>query len=432
MEKERYNLNKGRERPPYKPKDIRCPGCGATLTIKDERSELVVCEYCGSHLDVTASEEKVLGKGPGRKQDFPLKLGDSFRYKGTRFEIIARMAFIEDNDYSEMTRQYLLYNPRRGVIWLDEYQGQYSISRNSHVMPTSEPFTKTRGDILKTHDGNKWVTEGIGIYDLIYVDGALPWIAKVGDEIQYAEFSEESGSGKQYEVQKIAGEIEYGMGKALSLEFVRRATKKPDLGKEMVRKAPADAATIRKLANHLLLIASLAMVVNGIFSLYCLYSSEVVLDQGFTESQLTGKTFSKPFKVAENNNVIKITTTASPSLNNEWMAMKFAIVRSDDMVLHVGNSDIAYYYDGDQSEGGQENSEYIKIPQAGTYRLLLHAVSAQGNATTSTTTQHGARIRIKDGVLTPRYFNGAAILSLIFCFIIFSLYGLWMSGDYDD
>ncbi|MBC8394576.1 MAG: DUF4178 domain-containing protein [Deltaproteobacteria bacterium] len=433
MEKERFDLNKRRERPPYKPKDIHCPNCGAALTIKDERSELLVCDYCESHLDVSEAEKKVLGKGPEHKQEFPLQLGDSFQYKGARYEIISRMAFVEDFDYTEMTRQYLLYNPRRGTMWLDEYMGRYSISSDTHVMPTSNPFTKQRGDILDTYDERKWVTEGTGTYELVHVDGSLPWIAKVGDKIQYAEFSEKSGSGLQYEVQSIGREIEYGTGKALPIELVRRATKKPDLGTDIPRKDPLDAAKTMAFYKSLMLVSFLSLVVNGILALYCISCGEVVLYQKFTASELNGEVFSYPFDVAKQNNVIKIETSAEPRLNNEWMAMDIAVVESEDIAIHVFDSNIQYYQgvEGDErwSEGSQHETAYVKIPRAGTYSLLLHAVSARGNTSSASKSTHGAAISVTDGALLPHFFIGAGILSVIILVLTVVSYSKWKQED---
>jgi ribosomal protein S27E len=433
MEKEKFSLKKGRKRPPYKPKEIRCPGCGAALTIKTERSEMVVCEYCASQLGVSATEQKVLGKGPGQKEYFPLNLGDSFQYRGARFEIISRMAFIEDNDPTDKTRQYLLYNPRRGPLWLDEYQGQYSISNDTHVMPKTDVFAKKRGDILETHDERKWITEGVGIYQLAYVDGALPWVAKTGDNILYAEFSEKSGSGMQYEVQKIGGEIEYGTGKALPLEVVRRATKKPDLGKETVSRTFVDAAKTRKFYISLMLFACVALVINGLLSLYSLTCGRVVLNQTFKGAQLSGEVYSDPFEVAKADNIIKISVTASPRLSNAWMAMDIALLESEDKVIHVYDNDIQYYHgvEGGESwsEGGQSKTAYIKIPRAGIYQLLLHAVSAIGNTPRATRSLYGASIRVKDGALMPHFFISAAILSALILIVSVVFYSKWKTAD---
>ena len=80
-DKARFALNKGRPRPAYQPKAIRCAHCGAGLTQKDERSELIVCDYCGSRLDVSREEMAVLGQGGGKDVDFAVKVGDSFRYR---------------------------------------------------------------------------------------------------------------------------------------------------------------------------------------------------------------------------------------------------------------------------------------------------------------------------------------------------------------
>ena len=436
MEKDKYRLQEGRKRPAYKPKNIRCPGCGAGLTVKDERSKLVVCEYCSCHLYVTESEKKVLGKSLDPVQHFPLKIGDSFHYKATHFEIIARMAFIEDGDYSELTRQYLLYNPRMGTRWLDEYQGRYSLSKDSHVMPTSNPFEKQRGDVLKTHDGRRWITEETGLYELIYVDGALPWIAKVGDRISYAEFSEKSGSGMQYDVQRIDNEIEYGMGKALPLEVVRRATKKADLGSGIVRKRYVDAAITRKLFVSVMLAALFALVVNGIMALYCLISGEVVLRQYFSADRLNQEVLSEPFPVAGDNNLIKIIARARPKLNNEWMALDVALIANEDTAVHVYDQDIQYYHghEGGESwrEGGQKKTAYIKIPLAGEYQLLLHAVSGRGSATQSTKTDHGVDIHIETGVRMPHFFIGASIASVIILFLTGVFYLNWKSGGEED
>jgi len=436
MEKEKYSLKKGRRRPPYKPKEIRCPGCGAALTIKDERSEMVVCEYCTSRLDVSRTEQKVLGKGPEKIEFFPLNLGDAFQYRGGRFEVIARMIFIEDNDISDKTRQYLLYNPRRGSLWLDEYEGRYSISSDTHVMPKSDVFTKKRGDVLETHDGRKWVTEGVGTYQLYYVDGALPWIAKKGDRILYAEYSEKSGSGLQYEVQKIGDEIEYGTGKALSIETVRRAAKKPDLGRDTAGKGLADAAKTRKFYISLIVFTLIALAVNGLLALYALTRGRVVLRQVFDAGQLSGEVLSDPFKVAKANSVIKITAKASPRLNNAWMAMDVALLETENKVIHVYDNDIQYYHgvDGGESwsEGGQSKSTYIKIPRSGIYHLLLHAVSARGNTSLARRSHHGALIQVKDDVLMPYFFIGAGILAAVILIISAASYSKWRSAGEDD
>lgn len=434
MDREAYSLEKGRPRPTYKPRDIHCSSCGAGLAVKDEHAELVTCDYCGSHLQVTAAEQKVLSKGPAAKQDFPLQLGDSFRYKSHRYEIIARMAFIEDDDLSEMTRQYLLFNPRVGTCWLEEYGGHYSLSRATHVMPESDPFERKRGQLLNTHDGRQWVTEEIGQYALHYVDGALPWIAKTGDRVAYADFAEKSGSGEQYQVQRTENEIEFSFAKSLSIELVRRATGKPELGKTGVIKDGVDAAVKRRFYMTVMMAAVIAIVINLVLLLYTFSAGKQVFSQRFSADQLNGEVLSEPFRV--NSDIIKIISYAQPRLNNEWMALDVAVVSDQEEVLHVYDAGISYYhgYEGGEkwSEGSQSQSAFIQVPRPGIYRLLVHAVSARGNINRSTKTSHGVIMRVEDGARMPHFFIGAAALSVLILVVSIWSYSKWKSGDEDD
>ncbi len=435
MSNERYELGAGRPRPPYQPKNIKCTACGAGLTIKDEHTELVVCDYCGSHLDVTREEKKVLGKGPAERWDFPLNIGDSFVLKGARYEVLARLAFIEDGDYDELSREYMLYNPRHGSMWLGEYKGHYSITTPTHVAPKSDPFDKRRGDVIETHDGKEWTTEGTGEYQLAYVDGALPWIAQVGDRIHYAEFVDKKGSGQQYEVQRIRDEIEYGSGRSISLDLVKRATGKDDIDADIKTEKVTDVAGTRKQFVRLIWVAVIVLVLNGVLGTAMKMKGDEVLRQKFTSGELTGEAFTDTFNVSKDGNIIKITVTSEPRLSNAWMAFNFAIVQSDEEVVHVGDQNISYYHgkSGGESwsEGSNTSSSYVKIPKAGSYKLLLHAVSATGNTSTSSRALHGCYVRIKDGVLVSKYFFAMFIFSIFALFFVFIIYSIW-KGQADD
>jgi len=430
MDAERFRLSSGRERPAYKPQNIKCSSCGAGLTVKDEQSQMV---YCGSQLDVSTTEQTVLGKGMTNKPYFPLELGDAFHHKATRFEIISRISFIEDNDISEMTKEYLLYNPRRGSMWLAEYGGHYSISYLAHVMPVKDPFAVGRGDVIKTHDGTQWVAEGKGTYELHYVDGALPWVAKTGDRVQYAEFAEKSGSERRYEAQRINRQIEYGLGRAMPLESVRRATRKPELGKEAVIKPIEDTAKKRKGYLQILAIALVAAIINGLLAYVCYRSGKVVLVQSFEPAELNEGVITEPFRLQGKGKITKITATAP--LSNAWMSLEAAIVRSDGMAVHLYEDNIEYYHGrsgGENwSEGSRSGSLLIKIPDPGQYRLFVQAVSARGNASRATRALHGLRVEVRDRALPGGKFAFAGGLCLAIFILTGVLFAKWKEDDED-
>lgn len=431
-EGDRFGLGQGRPRPAYTPKSLHCPHCGAGLTVKDEHSEMVVCDYCGSHLEVTSEELTVLGKGPARKWDFPLALGASFRHKGARYEVIARLALIEDGDPTYLTREYLLYNPYRGTLWLSEYQGHYDLSSTTHVMPVGEPFSCGKGDSLETHDGRQWVMEETGEYELAYVDGALPWVAKVGDRQRYAELTAEDGSGDLYEAEAQGQELEYGIGRRVPLAMVRRATGKEDLPEPA---APLENVARTRSAYHWMLkLTALALAVNAVLWLLAGAKGHEVLEQRFDAAALTRETLSQPFEIRRADDVVKVELD-SRALDNAWMVVDVAVVEGEDRVIHTLEADMEYYhgYEGGESwsEGSRSRSVYFRVPEAGTHRLLLHAVSATGETPQAEAAQHPLRVRVVAGAVRPLWFKGVTVLCLVSLVGVGMSYLKWKKGEED-
>jgi len=391
-----------------------------------------VCEYCGSHLEVTQSELKVLGQGAAQKWEFPLALGDSFRHKGQRYEVTARLALIEDNDASELTRQYLLYSPRRGTMWLSEYRGHYDLSSTTHVMPEGNAVGKTRGDLLRTHDGREWVCEEAGEYELTYVDGALPWLATIGDRSAYVAFTAKDGSGGQFEVELRGTEIEYAFGRRMPLAAVLSALGRQDLAPPS---APLeDVALTRKRYHRLIAFAAGSLLVNGLLLLLCMGKGTEILSQSFSPDELTGEVLSKPFRVSAADSVVKIRSRAS--VNNAWMALNLAVVEGDDKVVHLVEQDIEYYHGSEGgeswSEGSRKKTNYFRVPEAGVHHLLVHAVSASGSATQADRCQHALRVTVTEGAVRPTFFILMSIVSLVCLFGLAARYHAWKQQGEED
>ena len=100
------------------PQAIKCPSCGATHDMLNPGVIREVCEQCGSRPDVSGTAREVVGRKTDRQPFFPFQLGDAFHDPSDRFEVIARLADIEDGDVGEMPRANLLYPPRRPSLWL--------------------------------------------------------------------------------------------------------------------------------------------------------------------------------------------------------------------------------------------------------------------------------------------------------------------------
>lgn len=416
MEQSNAQLAPGRPRPSYKAIEIRCPGCGAALTQKDEHTELIVCDYCASHIDLSGTERTVLGKGPDQKWKFSLNLGDSFTWESYRYEILARLVYIEEDDEEDeeyITREYLLYNPRKGTMYLSEYEGSYSLSRDVHIMPKEkDALYKDAGSRIRTYDGQSWTAEESGQYTLAYVDGALPWKATVGDRITYAEFT---NGEKQYEIQQIENEIEYGMGRELSSAELSQA-----LGRNLssAKAAMSDARKASKsrggMKVHIALLI-LVLMANVFFLINAGSRGEKILTQVFSQNELNSETFSQSFTIDKKDEIIKI--KARSDLDNAWMVYDIAIIEGEDKLVHVYDNDLSYYHgveDGESwSEGSRSGTTYIKIPEPGSYRLMVHAVSATGNTEQAEKAKHQLQITVYKGVLVTAFIFSSMSLTII-------------------
>ncbi len=434
MTMQNISIQKGRSRPAYKARQIKCKNCGAALAVKDERTRLMTCEYCGTRLELTSAELRVIGKQVADKPEFSLEIGDSYRTKGARFEVIGRLAFIEDGDRSEMTMEYLLYHPCMGSRWLGEYKGEFTISRATHVMPKTVPPHISKGDRIHTWDGRQWIFEESGVYELVYVDGALPWLARAGDRIHYLEFSEKSGSGQIYEIQKIKDETEFGTGKRLDIKSVRAATGKPGLHKkhgiEKLKESfrgTKDSAVIRKRYMQTMLTISIFMAVNLLFLLYCLLAGDTVLRQRIKAADLTKGVYTKTFQLSDNGKATEIKITAM--LNNAWMSLETMLIRDNDLLVHEYEPNIEYYsgVEGGESwsEGSQTNSFLMIVPDAGTYKLFIQGVSARGNAASAQKALHDIEVEVTDGAQPWEPFFTASIICVVMLFVTVILYANW-------
>jgi len=446
----RFELGAGRKRPPYRPRAIRCEQCGAGIDIKDERAELVVCSHCGAHLKLSRAEVALLENVSSRPWSFPLRVGDSFRFEGIRYEVVARMAFIEDGDPAEVTRQYLLYHPCRGTWWLDEYDGDYSISRSTHLMPTTEadPEQMEPHDTIETHDGTRWVCQDSGCYELVYVDGALPWVARPGDRSAYAEF-EERGGNRQYEIQRIANELEFGIGRSLSPAEVAEATRENERGartqeprerkgagtkearrkgtqkKEGARKkkdagrrqagraaAPVDPtedelkakwmALDRQAQSYKLAIA-VAVVCIGInmgFLDWSLDSGTKVVEEYISATTMAEQAMTWSFPVADPGNVILI----QMSVPKEWPYVDLALFDTRNRVIHSARYQTFPSIPEVRDTGWEVDrflSAYIWLPSAGKYRMKLGVPQSSRDGSALDLINFPVHISVHDGVLAP-------------------------------
>lgn len=168
---------------------IQCVACGAGFSLRAQGDPVrtATCESCGSQLALSPAGIKVLSRNEGAAM-FPFAVGDSMEWTGDRWEVMGRLVYSERDEYGVyLSREYLLWSPKGGYLWLLEYDGHYIVFRPTSAGPPLRSVRlSVRFDTFEVLDSSFKHFER-GFQTLHYVDGALPWLARRGDKHEYVD-----------------------------------------------------------------------------------------------------------------------------------------------------------------------------------------------------------------------------------------------------
>jgi hypothetical protein len=382
-------------------------------------------------LEVGDVEARVLTKGANRA-GFAYDIDHVFVWGGVRYVVAARMVFTqEDEGEVSETVEYLLWSPRRGTLYLDYDDGRWLLSRMVHVMPQcNDAFALAEGTGVTTHDGQRWTLEEVGTSRLAYVDGSLPWVARIGDTVGYATFGAVGERDKGYEVERDRGETEFCLFRAVSRSELDAAAGKPaqtspaapsfdadDTSAESSEGATpedAPAATRRWLLSMAAVAAAFCLLNLGVAA-YASASGLEVLDRtippGFKpppppppapekdepddpaeppeppdnsppepeETPIVGgvEFSTESFRLAKDT-FLRIELSA-PTLMNGWASADVAVVQGDDDATHILDAELTRYADDDPDEYTTSDTLHAWIDDPGSYHLLVRLLGARGN-----------------------------------------------------
>ncbi|MFH1132347.1 MAG: DUF4178 domain-containing protein [Pseudomonadota bacterium] len=405
------------ERPPStsSPKEgshIKCANCGGSLEITGEREvQTRVCEYCGAQLDLTQTEAHVLGINPEDfDPQFSFEIGQAGTFLGDRYEVCGRMLYHDNEAYP--SREYLLFNPDKGYLWLAEENNHYVLNSPTQQAPSREPFGL--GPKFAVTIGNtRFRLFESGVSTLVYVDGALPWLAQSGDVSRYADLI---APPYMFSAESDGKEIEYFLGHYMSSTDVWTAFDKEESPPPGIGIHPAQPFIRSRTTVLLMTIGSLFALLNlGLLFWSTGQPGHVIFHQKFSPDQYSKETISDAFQIGEGK-IIEMDISAS--LDNSWLAVDVALL--DNAKKHVvaeTNSDVSFYYgyeDGEAwSEGGHSASTYFLAPPPGTYRLLLK-VSGGSGKNNGPPRGEELKIMLFQGVVLSRYFLMAFIITALF------------------
>lgn len=395
---------------------VRCASCGSPVEGRfPPDTQMLVCSSCGAGLELDATQTRVVMQN-GDKPFFDLEIGQKGTLDKIPFEVVGRMRHEEmDEGLTYSSEEYLLYNEKAGYRWLEKSDnGHWTLSARSHQQPSTNVFGMAPRDTV-TIGKTKWQFVEAGVQTLAYVDGALPWVARVGDRARYADLV---APPRTYavEISETAdgGEREMFEGRHLPVHELNRAFQLK------VREASGVAAAqpFERSATQTALMwvgALFAMLNLGLLGYSCTSSGRLVMRADISAEQYRGEWLSDPFQLKRRPSLLEISGHAS--VDNAWVALNVGLVNQNEEVCLETDGEASYYHgvEGGESwsEGSTSFSEVVRVDTPGTYRLLVYGAAGSGE-TADATGGPPVRITLREGVVLSRYFLLMFVLALLY------------------
>lgn len=393
---------------------VTCEGCGATVPLHggdDARS--VVCSFCNSQLDVSGTEPSVLGVITDEdRPQFPFELGDEFTFRESVYELVGHLRYKESYYIWD---EFLLHSEQEGYRWLSYENGHFSIGEKINESPSGVDL-QNRSFPTSVHlRDHRWKFYESGTAHVTFVDGELPWIAKVEDEVNYGDYisppymlsAEWTGSEAEwFEMEYLPPEtVAEGFG--LDEDEMREP-------RGVAANQPYPAGPFRRQYPYVLIpFAVLFLVLAGWVTLF---GGSNVGKVSATPDQYASEYLTDAFTITEEDTVCQASFHAP--VDNSWVYLDCALVNEDEEAVLDFSTEISYYHgrsDGESwSEGSREESVEFKLKEPGEYRFLLLGQAGRGSRA-GDVQRDGKKVTITvyEGVILARYFIIGAIVCVL-------------------
>jgi hypothetical protein len=353
---------------------VTCPSCGGTVQVRAAGfSVTLVCEYCGSVLDVANPDVALIEKHNRAVAQLAMPLGSRGSVRGTEYQVVGWMRrSIEGERWDE----YLLFNPYVGYRWLVEEDGTWSLGNMLTALPDTREFPRVKvgaATFLSVDNGYTAVVDA--------VVGEFYWRVKTGDWVELINFE---GNGATLSRESSGDEVNWTVSKPLRPgdvhgfdggTFDPSAVAPPAAFMRDAVAAESDTSdslwSILKIGCATAAFLILIMFVSSFGGMRPQsFNYDVVLD-GASQSTTFG-----PLVFAGGRQKVEINTT-STDFDNAWIDLDISLVERTTQATIEAASVVEKYSgrdsDGAWSEGSRSKSTKIASVPSGTYDLVIEA-----------------------------------------------------------
>ena len=358
---------------------LRCNSCGSPLTTSGKVLEIktITCASCGTINQIDRETTISLGEVANELgNNLTLPLNGFLKLNNIDYTITGRLCYEwEDEGETGETYEYLLYNPEKGYLYIGEEDDEFTAFYPTHP-PKENMASDFSTDKEFIYENDNYIYEETGYLKLIYVDGALPFITKIGSKIQFTDASSEKGVRLSEEVNfdesGEAREIEHFLGEEIPYSEIVASF--PELEKDEVTYTPYKPLLGELYLKILSIVFSIGFFIYG----FILDKSESILRESYTQQDLLKKElFTDVFEIDKKDEAIEV--IVSTDVDQTWTHLGIALYQAGTESILTGEDMGIEYYSGVEdgeswSEGAKSESIFWKIKEVGKYKLLITAL----------------------------------------------------------
>lgn len=399
-------------------KGLSCPSCGGTITLRAAGYTVtVVCQYCGSLLDVANPDVRMIAEFHQAAEELEIPLGTRGTLRGIEWEVVGYCRRSEGGAYP--WEEYLLFNPYHGYRWLITNGRGWSFGE----MLTRAPVWSFGAVQLDGHPYKAFFSDGTAQVD--YVLGEFYWRVHVGEQVSTDDYVR---PGFMLSREANAEEVSWTVSTWLEPSEIEQAfgVTAPRNPWPPLPHQPSPYSGRLRTGFKIALGAFFFLLVLALF-----FGDGPTLLKADLPVALDGREHSTTLGPVVLNRPYQLVTVNSraPFLDNGWIDLEYALVdratQTSYQAYGAAERYSGYDSDGSWNEGSGGSTVKIAAVPAGTYDLV---VDYQGNwwsgardtRTRDQDVSGGVTIEVSRGSVFP----SNVVLAAILIFVPF-LFFLW-------